>query len=187
MRLLCAVAVLCLVAGCSGGGGEAAGGDSPQDVFNKIKDGFESGDYEASFRCVAPEGQDQMLFGMMMALGFATMGKEDAEAEVKGILKKHGVRVDEDEEGIDLGDEAAMKEAIAKTFKDVKDKPALFQELMEAAEKHTVQMGPFVPEAAQLKNVKIEGDTATGTISSEQGEEEAEFVKKDGRWYAKFD
>lgn len=188
MRFLCAAALLCLAAGCGGGGGE--GGDSPEDVFAKIKSSFESGDYDVTFRCMAPDGRDGMLFGMMIVLGFSTMGDEDATTEVENILKKHGAKVDEDEdeeEGIDLGDEAKMKEAVAKIFKDVKNKPALFKDLMKALEKHSDESESPVPKDAELKDVKIEGDTATGTISSEDGEEEAEFVKQNGRWYAKFD
>lgn len=188
MRFFCAAAVLCLVTGCGGGGG-GAGGDSPQDAFNKIKNGFQSGNYDAALRCVDPDSHDQMLFGTMLVVGFATMGKEGADAEVKGILQKHGVKTDKDneDEKIDLSDEGAMKKAMAKTFKDVKDKPALFHELMKVAEKYTKQTNALVPENAELKDVKIEGDTATGTISSEKGDNEAKFVKKDGRWYAKFD
>jgi hypothetical protein len=123
----------------------------------------------------------------MLILGFATMDNEDAATEIEGILKKHGVSVDEEEEEIDLDDEAAMKEAAAQAFKDVKNKPALFQELIKAVEKYADQRNVFLPKNARLKDVKIEGDTATGTVSSDDGENEAAFVKKNGRWYANFD
>jgi hypothetical protein len=98
MRFLFVVAVLCLAAGCGGAGGGAEGGDSPEDAFNKIKNGFESGDYDA-----------------------------------------------------------AMKEAAAQTFKDVKNKPALFQELIKAVEKYADQTNPLPPQECRTQGHQDRG------------------------------
>ena len=202
MRCFCVVALLCLIAGCGGAPDKASdeadsgaargsgvakeGGSSPEDVFNKIKGGFESGDYASVLKYMAPDDQNSLLYVTMMGLGIATMGDKVAATEVEGILKKHGMKADK-ENNVNLSDEVAAKKALAETFKDVKDKPALFEELMKALEKHAGKTNPPIPENAQLTNVKIEGDTATGTITSEGKEKEVNFVKIDGRWYAGLD
>jgi hypothetical protein len=153
---------LLLLAACGGSGG------SPEAVFGAAKKAAQSKDYRGLFNCMDPDKSDQLVLGSVMIVGFATMNNKSAEAEVEAVMKKHNVAKD--------GGEAAIK--------NVKDKPGLFADLMSIVEKHSKESAANMKVDGDLKDVKIDGDTAKGDLVKSDGSKTPmTFVRKNGRWY----
>jgi hypothetical protein len=64
----------------------ACGGEEP------AKAAAERKDWTAFLACTDPEGVDLALFSMTLAAGFAAMQDKEAEAGLKELQKRHGVR-----------------------------------------------------------------------------------------------
>lgn len=169
MRIRCRLAVLCLLPtfvlpGC--GGGAAS---TPEAAFEGFKGGMVAKDYSSAFSYLTAESQDLLVGVMMIGAGFSTFGSEENATKLNEILEKHGVD---------------SKSSNEKSFEDVKDKGALFGDLLGFLESLSGADGeepePFTGkfETAELKDVKVDGDKATGTV----GDEPMHFVKIDGRW-----
>ena len=179
MNRIVSVALVALVA-CGGGKG---GASSPQDVYDSAKSAAASKNWKALFQTIDPEKSDLMLFAVVMGASFSTMGNAEAQKELEPMLAKHGLdpKAKPNMSGKE-GPESAAKEA----FKNVKDKPALFAEVMAFTEKNSkgkdsMKM-PF--DNATLKDVKIDGEKATGTSTQADGKTTPmHFVKRAGSWY----
>lgn len=114
--------------------------------------------------------------------------KKEAEAKIKtmtdkwtAIEKKYNL----DEDSIDMsGDEADQKKQIASLFENV-DQAALIQDLADFLKNDLgEEAGEGLSKKADipqgdLKNLKVDGDKAQGTVADEK----VFFMKVDGRWY----
>jgi len=193
-------ALVCLTAlGCGGGGG---GYDSPQAAFDAMKAASEKKDWKGVCNCMTPDSQDAMA-GMMVLSGtvmkamgaFAAMaGGEEAEKakaaleKIDQVLKKHGLTEDAMKKMKGKKPEAPDQQlAVLKELTaPIKDKPAFVAEMIQAFG----EMGPGESEMffhdGTLKDVKISGDTATGTVSEtvegEQKDNPISFKKTGGGW-----
>lgn len=136
------------------------------------------------------EDMGEAVEGDMSEEDKAEQAKQKKEAEAKiqkmtdkwaALEKKYGL----DEDSIDMsGDEADQKKNIEKLFANI-DQGALIQDLADflkndlgedASEGFSKDMD--VPQG-DLENLKIDGDTAQGTV----GDEDIFFIQVDGRWY----
>lgn len=156
------------------------GGSSPEDVFEKAKSASEKKDWKTLYACFDPQESDSVLFAFVMVAGFATMGNEAGAKEIEAICQKHGVKKGD---GSGLGSKEAQKKAAADAFSGVKDKPALFADLMTAVEKYAKE-GSVTIVKGTLKDVKTDGDKATATMDKGDGKTDTmKFIRRDGRWY----
>ena len=168
--------------GCSG----SAGGSSPEDVFAKFKKATENDDYKGAFNCLEESTQNGMVAGMVIMSGFMVMGDDDAKKKMDEVMKKHKLNdLDEKEMEKFKDDQKAAMDFVASK---VKDKAQFFADVMSVASKAKNAGDNSFAIKGELKDVKTDGDKATGKIVVKDGKEEPiSFVKVDGRWLIKMD
>ena len=170
MRILAAVAAV-LLAGCGGSN------SSPEAVFNAAKKAAETKDWKAFYGCCDPENAKQLLAGMAMAAGFSVAQDKEGEKELKEIFRRHG---------LDPGKQASMKGDSKSDLASVKDPAACFQDLMTFCEKKAKgsDANTMMHLQGDLADVKIDGDKATGTLTTKGGQKgPIAFVRLNGSWY----
>ena len=154
-------------------------------------------DWSGMISCMTPQTQEMMLGGMAMMVQFvgAMPGGGDKMKGATDILTRHGAKLDTS--GL-IGPGADPtkpnpQEALKKLTSDVKDKAACLVELMAWFEKNgddnmKNSMSPDQISSSTLSDVKIEGDKATGKITSNKNgkdqTQDVQFQKIDGKWYA---
>ncbi|MHC4914367.1 MAG: DUF4878 domain-containing protein [Planctomycetota bacterium] len=184
LTALVAVVALVVCPGC----GSDGGGSTPEATFNAMKAAADAKDMRKFMKCLTPESQDMMVGGvvavavMTTEMAKAMGGKSDADMEA--LLKKHNVSGADVKAMNPSSMEAGMKQLAAK----VKDKPGFMADFAALAEKKGKKEGVAMTGGAEgtLKDVKITGDTAKGTVvTTKDGKETTdtiEFRKVDGRW-----
>jgi hypothetical protein len=212
-RVLGLVALLALVfaVGCSGkkkteGPGKGttpAAASTPEEAFKQFQQAAADNDMKTMMTLVTPDLADlmvgQVVVGTLFGLGFleATGGEEGktkAKA-IRAILEKHGLKEDELKK-LKLTSKDALKELVAK----ITDKEGLVAALQEEGKKNrkddenTKKQEQAKREqalSAELKDVKTEGETASGTIVSmrknilgkpQKKEGTIKFKKIGGNW-----
>ncbi len=183
-RTIVAAAALVALAACGG----KAGGSTPEDVFEQAKKAGSAKDYRTFYACIDPDGADGMLLAMSVGAGFTCMDNKDAQKELEGITTKHGLKTD-DKKPLGLGDKEKAKQAAKELFKDVKDRPALFSDLVTFMQKHGKDKNVLGDlDGTTLKDLKVDGTTAKAKQVLKDGKEsQIAFVKRDERWYLTFD
>jgi hypothetical protein len=169
------------------------GADSPEDAFNKMREGWKSGKMGDTLAFIVPEERPAWAFilhiGAAMMVGMAEMmgtKKPGMKEEFDKLIKTHKVSEKPTDDQAKLGEVMQdFKKLVAFTadiYKEVELKPFLndLQAFLDKFSGDESKKGV----AKALKDLKVEGDTATGTVVMDKGEEKpAKFVKKDGRWY----
>lgn len=177
-----------------GKGGDASNGSgaatyaSPDEAFAAFKSAASKNDMKGVYECMTVDSQNQLVMAGVMFAAFLPLqhmdNEEKAEAvgkEVNDILEKHGLteEMTPEQQGGDSAD-------IAKYLSPVKDKGALVGELFALIQKEDPDSNMFEQMAdAELKDLKIDGDMASGKFNIGDQEEEIEFVKVDGSWLIK--
>jgi len=166
-----------LVAGCPGPSGGITGAkyDTPEKCFDAAKKAAEAKDYKTFLSFFTPEFKQTMGGMMMVGVMISTtvmlpqddVGKQKLE-EKKVILKAHGVDVEKlddllTETGFKdaMGDEKKIKAALAKLGAKIKDLDGLLAKDLDRSTEPPDFMGT-------LAEVKIEGDNATGVVTTEK-------------------
>ncbi len=146
--------------------------NSPQGTFDAAKKAVESKNWRGFYNCCDPENASMMVMAGVMMAGFSVINNKPAEEELNAIMKKHGIADDK-------------KKDPKETMKDVKDPGALFEELMKFSDKHSKPGEQAALEVTgDLKDVKIDGDRASGTMTKKDGKTDTmKFVRRAGRWY----
>jgi hypothetical protein len=182
--------------GCSGHGTGVAGA-TPQETFDAMKEAAAKKDWNGMVSGMTPQTQDMMLGGMAMMVQFmgAMPGAGDKMKGASDILARHGAKVDASSL-MSVGADPTKtnpQEALKKITGDVKDKVGCLAELMAWFEKNgdantKNNMRPDQISNSTLSDVKIEGDRATGKITSkvdgQDQTQDVQFLKIDGKWYA---
>ncbi|HZZ74037.1 MAG TPA: hypothetical protein VFE24_17420 [Pirellulales bacterium] len=173
--------------GCNG----ASASGSPEATLETMKSAAMKKDWRAMAECYTEPSKDLMLFGLAISIDTSELVADDKQQpafkEAKAILAKHHVKSLDDR----ASDGGRIKPA--ELSADVKDKAACIAELMNwydkngSSEQKTMQMSPAEYGTAKLEGVKIEGDQATGTVTSTfNGKEDSQpmsFKKVNGKWY----
>jgi hypothetical protein len=173
--------------------------DSPQAVFDAASAANAKEDWPAVMNCLTDESQDKLTFAMAAIAsfmkGFAGLdkdhGKEVSQA-IDDAMKKHGL-TEEHQQKLSKGmfdtkggsqDIQSIRQAIA----PIKDKPGFVGDIMAAMKKFGNKQGDQQPQqfAGTLKDVKIDGDKATGTVvrtvAGKEISQPMEFRKVGGGW-----
>lgn len=192
----CAVLVSVLfLTGCA-----ESGGDSPEAAFSNFKSAVGNNDWKTATQQMTVESQDGLASMMLMVAPFSMMmDPENAEAKQKSfeaLLAKHGIeepKTDENAENKSADAAPQNPTDAGKDMKDmlanVKDKPALIGDLMAWVDKNSKGGDKMMVgiETSELKDVKIDGQKATGTLvmtkDGETSNEPIEFRQVDGKWY----
>lgn len=164
----------------------STGGKSPEDAFAKFKKATEKNDYKGAFNCLDASTQNALAAGLVMMSGFMVMGDDEAAKKIEEVMKKHKLNdLDETEMEKFKDDQKAATEFIAAK---VKNKSQFFEDVMKVAASAKNAGGTSFAIKGELKDIKIDGDEATGKIVMEGDREEPiKFVKVGGRWLIKME
>jgi hypothetical protein len=195
--LACVLALLPAVLGCGGAF------STPEACFQSMQRAGHNKDVAGMMQCLTDESQGILSGGlvlmgsaMKMASGFAALGGEQAAGqaadmeqladEVDGVLAKHGVTEESLEGAAPTLQTATDSSAIRKLSDAISDKPRFIADMFAVLQK-SQQGSEFSKEfedqiAGTLKDVKIEGDSATATIVTANGEAPVEFRKTAVGW-----
>jgi hypothetical protein len=170
---------------------EPAGFATPKAVFDAAVKASKAKDFKAFAAVFTPESQGK-LAGQLAGLGvmfkaFSAFDKEgkmkDKLADFDKIMDKHGLTKEVMGKLKQTKDPEEIKANNAVIAKAIKDKPGFVGDVMkwlDAANPGKNKGGPL--DEATLKDVKITGDKATGTVVTKEKEEPMEFAKVGGGW-----
>jgi hypothetical protein len=176
-RLLPLVAVLTLafLSGCGddevvnegGPSSDEAGFESPEKAFEAFQKAGAANDFPGVVRCLSPESVDAMAQMITFPLAMIAAFEPDKEDEIKKLLAKHGV---------DLDDESQKESPIEK----VKDKEAFIADIMKWMDENSDEgkEGSLTPlETGTIGEIAIDGDSAHATVTAEDETEDVDFVR----------
>jgi hypothetical protein len=169
----------------------ATGYSSPKAVFAAAVEASKKKDFKGFASLLTPDSQGKLAsqlagLGVMLKMmaAFDKEGKmKDKLPELDKIMDKHGLTKDvlgKLKQSKDAKVIEANNEVISKA---VKDKPGFVGDVMkwlDAANPGKNKGGPL--DEATLKDVKITGDKATGTVVTKEKDEPMEFAKVGGGW-----
>jgi hypothetical protein len=170
---------------------------SPKEVFDAASAAAAKEDWPTLVQCLTDESRDglagTLVMGGMLMKGFAALdkdkGKESAK-QIEDVLTKHGLteehlkKMDQEPpaKGSDPKDDMKV---LAKLIEPIKDKTAFIAEMMTVMKK-VADKDTLVSFGNELKDLKIDGDTARGTFLMKQGgkekQEPIEFRKGSNGW-----
>ncbi len=190
------LAGLVLVPACNSSSSRSPSYSSPQEVFNAASGAAAKEDWETFSNCLTEDSRNNVAGMLVISATFMkafgemdkTKGKERFKP-VDDALKKHGV-TDEMLKSKDINpinpDANAQRQMIAKLAEPIKDKAAFIGDMMRALKQVSDSKNSMTPLEGELKDVKVDGDTAKGTYVSKKGGKEKsepiEFRKVDGGW-----
>jgi hypothetical protein len=194
---------IALVATDSSAGAKAKVYKTPQEVFDAVQKAGEKQDWKALLGCITADSRDEItgtvVFGALLIKGFGKFAtKEEEKANLKKIetlLDKHGIteenlaKLKKDDEKADLNDPVVRKKVMKLLASVVKDKEGFILEFIAAVPPKDKKQGAFedlVGSNPTLKNVKIDGDSAKGTlVGTRDGMEVTrtlDFRREGGSW-----
>lgn len=180
------------------GDAAARGADSPQAVFEKFFASAAAHEWRAMYSCLTDDTATRMTLGLMafplVVLQMQEQFLEGDEAEAvreqianfAKILENHNLDPDELRAAMSdmMSDDPETQGAkAAKLLADVRDRAGLFADV--AGFLHAMDSADDDPDnRPRLTDVKIDGDTATGTAHS-TGDDDGqpiEFRRVNGKW-----
>jgi hypothetical protein len=170
---------LIFLAACGKGGGS-----TPEATFASAKKASEQKDLKTLATLMDPDKLPTMVGGVAVGAEMMAKMNKDMQADYEALKKKWGLK---DFKSAGKASREEWENAGKEIVKDVKDLPGLFEDLAHLMQKHSPNgKGMFDDENTQgeLKDVKIEGDVATGTVTGKDGKgHPIRFVRKNGSWY----
>jgi hypothetical protein len=195
-RVVALVAVLSLVPTIVGCGGSFS---SPEACFQTMQLAGRDKDIVGMMKCLTEESQEILTGGLvMMGSMMKMMGampamdgaqgadmKKQADAIV-GVLEKHGVTDDSFKSVAPEQQMTPDPQSIRKLSSVVSNKPQFIADMFNVMQQFQATQGmskDFEEQiAGTLKDVKIDGDTATAVIVTTKGEEPLSFRKTADGW-----
>ena len=159
------------------------GAASPQAVAKALQEAGKNDDFRKVVPLIHPDDRPMMAMVMLLGSGMAAAFSEDAEGaeqEYQAILTKHGLGKLSDLPKPKSKDDA--RAAAGKLFKNI-DLVALIPDLFDFMNKHMKQDKKDMIETADIKDLKVEGDSATALA----GEEQVRFGRVGDRWYVRME
>jgi hypothetical protein len=193
------------------GGGKKPSYKTPQDAFAALKNAVAKEDMRAFASCLTDESR-KLLVGTLAvsaAQSEATIKllekdsktpeqekmlaeMKDNLARLRKVLKKHGVKEEEVKKALDeakSGDKDAFKKAFIKLADQISNHSAFFEDAYQATKKKYGKADEDMRKAmknAQLKDLKIDGDTAKGKVITKRDDTERSdpitFRREQGSW-----
>ncbi len=196
--------VLLLAALSVAAGGTGATYRTPEEVFEAAKKAIAREDWKGVCATFTDNTRDMLAGGLammpLMAKGFAKLAGEDKEKEMlekikplTDVLAKHGLTdavLKKMEKQGDKGEkgEEAIRKGLKRLVGPIKDRCAFIAEMitvLKKADGKGLKDGPL-PKDAELKDLKVDGDHAKGTVvstvSGKEKRDPIEFRKIGGSW-----
>ena len=162
---------------------------SPEAVFEAAKSAMADEDMEGFMNCLTPESQDLfsgilVMLGSMMK-GLASLAEDDAETKeaivkMDKVLDKHGL-TEEFMKKMEESDESDPEKAIKLVVEPIKDKAAFVADMFEAFKGLDDEGGsPADQFKGTLKDIKIDGDSASAVLEDGGETEPIQFKKVKG-------
>lgn len=167
MRVLWFIPAVALAAATGGCNYPSA---TPQGAFRDYREAVVRKDWNAALAALTPEAQDKVVGGLLAGIATASV----LNTEAAGVLERHGVDRGDLVKNLVAGAMAnftkpsdAIGEGMRRSLETIADKPAFVGDAMEWLEANNpdVADNSWVGAAAQLTDVQIDGDTATGKLS----------------------
>ena len=167
-------AAMVLLAGCGGGAG-------PEETFAGVIRAREAKDWKTFYAGFAPESIDMLLYHWTAVAAILAGDDEAIMTELGEILGRHGA---ETREMNAVGeDQEKMKRAYRRGFADVRDRQALFVDLMGFTEKYAKRGNPILLLGERVQDVTVENDRATAAMVLKDGRSrELKFIKGEKGW-----
>lgn len=195
VRLLVGLA-LSFGIGCGqGDGGGAGGAKSPDDAFKAWTEAAGKEDFKAFASHMTKDSQSAMAGYLLMELTNDLRVNQNDNNRVEaitGLLKRHGLTQEAVEKKEEKVSEAENNKGVAKEFialgQMAKDRTAFLDDTLKTLKKLApLEKNPLEDlSTGKLKDVKVDGDTATGKVTASVGGAEktdvANFRKEDGAW-----
>jgi hypothetical protein len=162
---------------------------SPEATFETYRDAVAKKDWKSAMTALTPESNDKVVGGLMAVTALASIFNPDAAA----VLQKHGLDTKEmlgKLAAAALTNPAGGQDAVAQNTRQyldsIADKPAFVGDVVAWLEANNKEAENKLAQAAtaELSNVQVTGDTATGQLSVPIGGSgtSIRFRKVDGRW-----
>ena len=163
---------------------------TPEAVFDAFIDAGNKKDFKTFVACLTDTSRDKMA-GLMIFAG--AMNKAFADFDKTGKAKKMVEKIDKifDKHGLNKekldnlkpapgADPKELQKSLQKVVGTIKDRPGFVADMLVAMDQGKPKSKP------ELKDVKITGDTATGSVVEKKGEKENKqpisFKKIGGSW-----
>jgi hypothetical protein len=180
--------------------------ETPQKVFDAATAAAKKGDMKAFFALLDPDSVNQLTAGMAVSAtfvrGLADLDKtgktKEALKPLEKVMDKHGLTAEATKKLKPIKPEKDLQK-LAKEAKPllelIKDKPGFISDVLPVFEKLTKKGdgddGFKAMGSAKLKDVKVDGDKATGTVVMKKGDEDKsepiKFVKVGKGWRIKYE
>ena len=174
--------------GCKGGDKGGAGASSPEKLFEQMK-GKERDSFGDIAMFVAPDELPFVAFSMDFMMAFMTKFSPDKTVADQYMKIRAKYKLPDNtgkKMNVNMNDQEAMMKYASETYGKIdvrgflKDIEALVEKMPGAKEKSSMEKVPYT----ELKDVKIDGDKATGVVVLDnQKTEPLHFRKVDGKWY----
>lgn len=186
-----AVLALLAAAGCSQAPLSAGhGGVDPAEAFAKMKAAQDAYDWARLYDQFTPESQRRYVLAVVLEAARPVREAGDARRPeppaldfVRGILRRHGVSLDEVAKDLDKGEAALLKK-----LEGVADPRSLFADIQI---QFAATPGYVKPKLVEVRGIEVEGDRARGEgvvkRKTPSGEEtttqEMRFRRVGDRWF----
>ncbi len=157
----------------------AGPGATPEETFATARAALARNDHVAFLACLTRDCQEAICVFMLMGVSFSMRDHPEHRQEYEALLTRHGV----------------APASAADPFAATKDLPSFLHDLVAFAVDR-LGRNPMDDSSRQeigaLRDVKVEGDSATGTVVTrrEDGtsrEEPVEFRRVGGAWAIRFE
>lgn len=150
--------------------------DTPEAVFAEFSKAMAASDMPTAITMLTRESQEMMLTGMVLQAAFMCMEDENKGKELEQLFKKHGLD-DPNLAAEDSSDDGPVDlEALADKL------PAFVGDLTAWIKANEDESDGGFPKLGAMSDLKIDGDKATGLVSTEHGDQPMDFMKIDGSW-----
>jgi hypothetical protein len=189
-RILWFVPAAMLAVALAGCGGPHA---TPKATFETWRTAVQGNDWKTALDCLTPETHDTLVGGLLLPVAAASVMNQDAAA----VLDKHGVDRTQLASEFLTGALANLTDpnrvvggGVRRCLDAIVDKPAFVGDAIAWYEQNSQQAAPFFAnvEDAELSNVQIDGDCASGTVSVPVfgSDRSLQFKNIEGRWLIDF-
>jgi hypothetical protein len=178
-------ALLTLFSGC--GGKQDSEPDTPrapgtpEAAFAAFQEAAEREDWKAVAELLTPDSQKSMAAAMIFATSLMAASEEEKGEELEELLRKHGFDPNAPEVPRKIV-ASSPQEALKTLVGPIKDKPAFIADMVGWLEENADASGFTDIPSGKLGDVTIEGDTASGTVTDDDGSDPIEFLRLNGRW-----
>ncbi len=167
------------------------GFDSPEQAFAALRAAAADQDIKRVFQATTTESQELMAASLVLALSLAAAFDPDSEQDIRQLLEKHGIKIDESESETDEASAPDPMQSMRAVVQPIQDKGAFIADAFAWMDKQAQgERGPDQGLArlaqGQLVELQVDGDMATAQVTTKAEPDvepmPIEFRKQQGRW-----